>query len=218
MSADISMNSNTTNSSVIQNTVGDSAHAAGHEHHEDKSGTVLGFWIYLMSDCLIFATLFATYAVLATGIADGPSSKDIFELPFVLVETFLLLISSFTFGMAMISMREGVQSKVIGWLVVTFLFGLGFLCMEFYEFHKLVDEGFGPARSAFLSAFFTLVGTHGLHVAIGLLWMTIMMLQIRKNGFTAKNSTRMMCLSLFWHFLDLIWICVFSVVYLVGAI
>lgn len=214
MSVDTSMNSNT----IKNNTVDESAHAVGHEHHDDESGTVLGFWIYLMSDCLIFATLFATYAVLANGIADGPSGKDIFELPFVLVETFLLLISSFTFGMAMISMRSGAQSKVIGWLVVTFLFGLGFLCMEFYEFHQLIDEGFGPERSAFLAAFFTLVGTHGLHVCIGLLWMVVMMLQIRKNGFTAKNSIRMMCLSLFWHFLDLIWICVFSVVYLVGAI
>ncbi|AWH89265.1 cytochrome o ubiquinol oxidase subunit III [Limnobaculum parvum] len=196
------------------------AHVNGHEHHDHDSGakTVFGFWIYLMSDCILFASVFATYAVLATGIADGPSGKDIFELPYVIGETALLLLSSFTYGMAIISMYKGKKSQVIGWLAITFLFGLGFIGMEINEFHLLIGEGYGPSRSAFLSGFFTLVGTHGLHVTLGLIWMAIMMIQVAKKGLTPKNNARLMCLSLFWHFLDVIWICVFTVVYLMGAI
>ncbi|AKJ41104.1 cytochrome o ubiquinol oxidase subunit III [Pragia fontium] len=198
------------------------AHAQGHEHHDHDhdSGakTVFGFWIYLMSDCILFAAVFATYAVLATGIADGPSGKDIFELPYVAGETALLLLSSFTYGMAIISMYKGNKSQVVGWLAITFLFGLGFIGMELNEFHLLISEGYGPSRSAFLSGFFTLVGTHGLHVTLGLIWMAIMMIQVSKKGLTPKNNARLMCLSLFWHFLDVIWICVFTVVYLMGNI
>ncbi|MBK5073583.1 cytochrome o ubiquinol oxidase subunit III [Budviciaceae bacterium CWB-B4] len=196
------------------------AHLDEHEHHDHDSGakTVFGFWIYLMSDCILFASVFATYAVLATGIADGPSGKEIFELPYVIGETALLLLSSFTYGMAIISMYKGNKSQVIGWLAITFLFGLGFIGMEINEFHLLISEGYGPSRSAFLSGFFTLVGTHGLHVTLGLIWMAIMMIQVSKKGLTPKNNTRLMCLSLFWHFLDVIWICVFTVVYLMGAI
>lgn len=197
-------------------------HAIEHEHHHDDhdSGakTVFGFWIYLMSDCILFAAVFATYAILATGIADGPSGKDIFELPYVLGETALLLLSSFTYGMAIIAMYKGNKSQVIGWLAITFLFGLGFIGMELNEFHLLISEGYEPSRSAFLSGFFTLVGTHGLHVTLGLIWMAVMMIQVSKKGLTAKNNARLMCLSLFWHFLDVIWICVFTVVYLMGAI
>lgn len=193
------------------------AHAGDHEHHDAGSNAVFGFWIYLMSDCVLFATLFATYAVLSGSVAGGPSGKDIFELPYVLVETFCLLISSFTYGMAMLAMNKGNQSAVMKWLAVTFLFGLAFIGMEVNEFSHLIGEGFGPDRSAFLSAFFTLVGTHGLHVTSGLIWMAVLMVQIVKNGLTAKNGTRLMCLSLFWHFLDIVWICVFTVVYLMGA-
>ncbi|WP_159566031.1 cytochrome o ubiquinol oxidase subunit III [Budvicia diplopodorum] len=198
------------------------AHAQGHEHHdhhhETSAKTVFGFWIYLMSDCILFAAVFATYAVLANNVADGPSGKDIFELPYVLGETALLLLSSFTYGMAIISMYKGNKSQVIGWLAVTFLFGVGFIAMELNEFHLLISEGYGPSTSGFLSGFFTLVGTHGLHVTLGLIWMAIMMIQVSKKGLTPKNNTRLMCLSLFWHFLDVIWICVFTVVYLLGVI
>ena len=170
-----------------------------------------------MSDCIIFATLFATYAVMVNNTAGGPAGKDIFELPFVLVETALLLLSSITYGMAVIAMNNQNKGSVISWLALTFLFGAGFIGMEIYEFHHLILEGFGPDRSGFLSAFFTLVGTHGLHVTSGLIWMAVMMFQISKRGLTATNRTRIMCLSLFWHFLDVVWICVFTVVYLMGA-
>jgi len=194
-----------------------SVHHAEHEHHDAGSNAVFGFWIYLMSDCVLFATLFATYAVLSGNIAGGPSGKEIFELPYVLVETFCLLISSFTYGMAMLAMNKGNQSSVLKWLAVTFLFGLAFIGMEVNEFAHLIHEGFGPDRSAFLSAFFTLIGTHGLHVTAGLIWMAVLMVQVVKYGLTGKNGTRLMCLSLFWHFLDIVWICVFTVVYLMGA-
>jgi cytochrome o ubiquinol oxidase subunit 3 len=192
------------------------AHAE-HGHHDAGETKVFGFWIYLMSDCVLFASLFATYAVLVNGTAGGPSGKDIFELPFVLVETFCLLFSSITYGMAMLAMNKGNKSGVNTWLFLTFLFGLGFICMEIYEFHHLISEGFGPGRSAFLSAFFTLVGTHGLHVTTGLIWIITMMIQVKNRGLTSVNKTRLMCLSLFWHFLDVVWICVFTVVYLMGA-
>ena len=188
-----------------------------HGHHDAGATKVFGFWIYLMSDLILFASLFATYAVLVNGIADGPSGKEIFSLPFVLVETFLLLFSSITFGFAMLSMNKGSVSQVNLWLFVTFLFGLGFVVMEVYEFHELIAEGYGPDRSAFLSAFFALVSTHGLHVTAGLVWIIIMVIQVSRRGLTDVNRTRLSCLSLFWHFLDVVWICVFTVVYLMGA-
>ncbi|WP_410016195.1 cytochrome o ubiquinol oxidase subunit III [Sodalis sp. C49] len=190
---------------------------AGHGHHDAGAIKVFGFWIYLMSDCILFATLFATYAVLVNSTAGGPSGKEIFELPFVLVETFCLLFSSITYGMAILAMNQGNKSRVNAWLGLTFLFGLAFIGMELYEFHHLIAEGNGPDRSGFLSGFFTLVATHGLHVTSGLIWMAVMMVQVAKRGLTATNQTRLMCLSLFWHFLDVIWICVFTVVYLMGA-
>nr|WP_325049172.1 cytochrome o ubiquinol oxidase subunit III [Dongshaea marina] len=190
-----------------------------HEGHHDTGETkVFGFWIYLMSDCILFACLFATYVVLSGGTAGGPSGKDIFELPFVLVETMLLLFSSITFGFAMLGMQKGSTKLVNSWLFITFLFGAGFISMELYEFHHLIAQGFGPERSGFLSGFFTLVGTHGLHVTIGLIWILLMMVQVKVKGLTGANKTRLMCLSLFWHFLDVIWICVFTVVYLLGVL
>ncbi|WP_437608747.1 cytochrome o ubiquinol oxidase subunit III [Erwinia sp. V71] len=192
------------------------AHAE-HGHHDAGANKVFGFWIYLMSDCIIFATLFATYAVMVNATAGGPAGKDIFELPFVAVETALLLLSSITYGFAVISMNKGSKAAVNGWLALTFLFGVGFIGMEIYEFHHLIAEGFGPQRSGFLSAFFTLVGTHGLHVTSGLIWMLVLMYQVARRGLTDTNRTRIMCLSMFWHFLDVVWICVFTIVYLMGA-
>ncbi|EKE76762.1 cytochrome o ubiquinol oxidase subunit III [Gallaecimonas xiamenensis 3-C-1] len=191
--------------------------AHDHGHHDAGALKVFGFWIYIMTDLVLFATLFASYAVLYNHTAGGPSGKDIFELDFVLVETFLLLLSSFTSGLSMLAMHAGNKAKTIGWLVVTGLLGAGFIGMEVYEFHHLIAHGMGPDRSAFLSAFFTLVGTHGLHVTCGLIWMSVMIFQVARHGLTDVNQTRLSCLSLFWHFLDIVWICVFTFVYLLGA-
>lgn len=201
---------------TISQTGHDGHHAAGHghAHHDDGSRTTLGFWIYLMSDCLIFATLFATFGVLANATAGGPTGQGLFELDYVLGETMLLLVSSFTFGLAMLAMNAGRRGAVIPWLAVTFVFGAGFVAMEVHEFAKLVADGAGPHTSAFLSAYFGLVGTHGLHVTCGLLWIAVMMHQVGKFGLTGMVRRRLACLSMFWHFLDLVWICVFTFVYL----
>ena len=188
------------------------------EHHPPGGQTHLGFWIYLMSDTLIFAVLFAVYGVLGASLAGGPGPRDLFSLPLVALNTTLLLISSITYGFAMLALYKGKKQAVLGWLFMTFLLGAGFIAMEINEFHLLISEGFGPSRSGFLSAFFTLVGTHGLHVSAGLIWMGIMMYQVNKHGLTSTNKTRLSCLSLFWHFLDVVWICVFTVVYLMGTL
>ena len=186
------------------------------EHHPPNS-TMLGFWLYLMSDCLIFAVLFAVYAVLGRNYAAGPSGADLFDLPLVAANTALLLFSSITYGFAMIAMQARKKSHVLAWLAVTGLLGLGFLGIELYEFHHLIHEGAGPQRSAFLSSFFTLVGTHGLHVTFGCIWLVTLMFQVSKRGLTPPNRRRLMCLSMFWHFLDVVWIGVFTFVYLMGV-
>ncbi|OWY39087.1 cytochrome o ubiquinol oxidase subunit III [Xenophilus sp. AP218F] len=195
------------------------AHGAhdDHEHHDGDSQTVLGFWFYLMTDCILFATAFATYAVLFRNVAAGVSGKEIFDLQYVLLETGALLLSSITYGFAMIAGHKGNKSAALGWLGMTFLFGLAFMAMEINEFHHLIAEGHGPNVSAFLSAFFGLVGLHGLHVTAGLVWMAVMMIEVARRGLGKQTMTRLTCLSLFWHFLDIVWICVFTVVYLKGA-
>jgi cytochrome o ubiquinol oxidase subunit III len=167
---------------------------------------------------LLFASVFATYAVLFMNTAGGVSGKDIFELDFVLVETAALLLSSITYGFAMICAHKKDKKGTLSWLSVTFLLGAVFIGMEVYEFHHLIVNGNGPQTSAFLSAFFALVGTHGLHVTAGLIWMAILMIELIVSGFGSRTVTRLSCLSLFWHFLDVVWICVFTVVYLMGAI
>jgi cytochrome o ubiquinol oxidase subunit 3 len=182
------------------------------------SNTTLGFWVYLMTDCLLFAGLFATYAVLGREAAGGPTGKDLFELPYVLKETGCLLASSFTFGLATLAMQADRRGRVLGWLAVTLLLGLTFLGMELGEFSHLVAIGAGPDRSAFLSSFFTLVGTHGAHVLFGSIWMLLVMAQVAKVGLNRTMRTRLVCLGLFWHFLDIVWIGVFSFVYLMGAL
>ncbi len=186
--------------------------------HHPQQGTLLGFWLYLMSDCLMFAVLFAVYAVLGRSYAAGPSGADLFDLNLVAINTALLLFSSITYGFAMIAMQSGNKRGVLAWLAITGLFGLGFLSLEIYEFVHLIHEGAGPTRSAFLSSFFTLVGTHGLHVTFGIIWLVTLMAQVNKLGLTPENKRRLMCLSMFWHFLDLIWIGVFSFVYLMGVL
>ncbi len=187
------------------------------EHHPEGS-TMLGFWIYLMSDCLIFTVLFATYAVLGRNYAAGPSPKDLFDLSLVAVNTAMLLFSSITYGFAMLEMAKGDAAKTQLWLAVTGLFGAAFIGIELYEFAHLIHEGATPQRSAFLSSFFTLVGTHGLHVTFGLVWLVTLMIQVRQRGLVPENQRRLMCLSMFWHFLDVIWIGVFTFVYLMGVL
>jgi cytochrome o ubiquinol oxidase subunit 3 len=188
-----------------------------HDHPPGMS-TMLGFWIYLMSDCLIFAILFATYGVLGSNYAAGPSPKDLFELPTVAVNTTMLLLSSITYGFAMLSALDGNKRATLIWLALTGLFGLAFIGIELHEFHTLIEDGATPQRSAFLSSFFTLVATHGLHVTFGLVWLVTLMVQVGKFGLIEANKRRLMCLSLFWHFLDVIWIGVFTFVYLLGML
>ncbi|MCQ4159496.1 cytochrome o ubiquinol oxidase subunit III [Roseomonas sp. GC11] len=178
----------------------------------------LGFWIYLMSDCILFAGIFATYAVLSHATAGGPTSHELFELPYVLAETMILLASSVTYGMGMLAAVAQKRGKALAWLALTGLLGLSFIVMELNEFHHMIAAGAGPDRSAFLSAFFTLVGTHGLHVSAGLLWLVVLMSQVAVKGLTETNLTRLSCLSMFWHFLDIIWIGVFTIVYLMGVV
>jgi cytochrome o ubiquinol oxidase subunit 3 len=188
------------------------------DHDHSGGGTILGFWIYLMSDALIFAALFATFGVLGASYAGGPTPRQVFDLPLVAVNTGLLLLSSLTFGLAMLAMAKGRLGATRTWLIITAVLGLGFLGLELSEFSHLIAEGAGPQRSAFLSAFFTLVGTHGLHVAFGLVWITVMLVQLGQRGLIAENRRRLMCLSMFWHFLDVIWIGVFTFVYLFGVL
>jgi cytochrome o ubiquinol oxidase subunit 3 len=188
------------------------------EAHHPENGTLLGFWLYLMSDCLVFACLFAAYGVLGRSYAAGPSGADLFDLPLVAVNTSLLLLSSITYGFAMLEMQRQRQRAVLAWLAVTGLLGAGFISLELYEFAHLIHEGAGPQRSAFLSSFFTLVGTHGLHVSFGIVWLVTLMVQVGKHGLIAENKRRLMCLSMFWHFLDVVWIGVFTFVYLMGVL
>jgi len=180
------------------------------ENIEEK--TLFGFWVYLMTDCLLFGTLFATYAVLHT------NSQGFFNLPFALTETLILLASSFTCGLTFTSSRRNQPLHVIGWFGVTFLLGIAFLAMELTEFTHLAREGNSWQKNGFLSAYFTLVGTHGLHISLGLLWMVVMIVQIFRNGLIPTVLRRLKCLRLFWHFLDLVWIFIFTIVYLMGEI
>lgn len=188
-----------------------------HEHPEGSS-TMLGFWIYLMSDCLIFAILFAVYGVLGAKYAAGPAPKDLFDLSLVAVNTSFLLLSSLTYGFAMLSMQQNRVGAMQAWLAVTGLFGLAFLGIELTEFAHMIHEGATPQRSAFLSSFFTLVGTHGLHVTFGLIWLVTLMVQVKTYGLIEANRRRLVCLSMFWHFLDVVWIGVFTIVYLMGVL
>ncbi|TLM79308.1 cytochrome o ubiquinol oxidase subunit III [Microbulbifer harenosus] len=192
--------------------------APDHHHHDTSENTIFGFWLYLMTDCLLFASVFATYAVLFMNTAGGVSGRDIFELDYVAIETAALLFSSITYGFAMIAAHRQNKGATLGWLLVTFAFGAVFIGMEVNEFHHLIAEGNGPSRSAFLSSFFALVGMHGLHVTAGLIWMAVMMIEVVKRGLGRQTITRLSCLSLFWHFLDIVWVCVFTVVYLMGVL
>lgn len=197
-----------------------------HSGQADK--VVFGFWVYIMSDCVLFAGLFATYAVLGGAAFGSPGAAELFSLPFVFVETLFLLTSSFTAGVALLVAtkatkvsapgRSAESYKLLLLLLTTLLLGLAFLSMEVYEFHKLIVEGYGPSTNAFLSAFFTLVGTHGLHVLLGCVWLVVLMGHIVVRGLSAGTLRKLICFSLFWHFLDIIWIFIFTFVYIMGAL
>ncbi|WP_377705109.1 cytochrome (ubi)quinol oxidase subunit III [Pseudoduganella sp. UC29_71] len=187
------------------------------EHHPEN-GTLLGFWIYLMSDCLIFAVLFATYAVLGRNYAGGPTGAELFDLKLVALNTSMLLLSSITYGFAMLEAGRKRLGATMGWLVVTGLFGAAFISLELYEFVHLLHENAGPQRSAFLTSFWSLVATHGLHVTFGIVWLITLLFQLSKHGLTHENMRRLTCLSMFWHFLDVVWIGVFTFVYLMGVL
>lgn len=189
-----------------------------HTQLEENSKDVFGFWIYIMSDCILFASLFATFIVLRNNTFGGPGMREITNLPYVLKETIFLLASSFTYGMAILSMYKNYQHRVIGWLIVTFLLGLSFVIMEVNEFVHLIIEGHGPASSGAMSAFFTLVGTHGLHVSLGLFWMLVLIIQVMIFKLDATMRRRLTYLGLFWAFLDIVWIFVFTIVYLMGVV
>jgi cytochrome o ubiquinol oxidase subunit III len=189
------------------------------DQHQDKfSATRLGFWLYLMTDTLLFVTLFCTYAVLHNETFDGPSGKDLFSLSTAFTETMILLLSSVTCGLAMLSTLRNKKNQVMAWLAVSFLLGASFVAIELTEFTLLFQEGNSWQRSAFLSSFFTLVGTHGFHVSFGLLWIIVMMAQVFWVGLTLTTFRRLIIFSMFWHFLDLIWIFIFTFVYLIGVI
>ncbi|MEW4982044.1 MAG: cytochrome o ubiquinol oxidase subunit III [Cycloclasticus sp.] len=191
-------------------------HMEEEPHH--SPGTLLGFWIYLMSDCLIFAILFATRAALAPNYAGSPLPKEVFDIPLILISTFCLLFSSITYGFAVLQMQQNKLKGTLLWLGVTGALGAAFIGIELYEFAHLIHVGASPQSSASWSSFFALVGTHGLHVLFGLVWMVVLVVQAKKYGLTVANKRRLFCLSMFWHFLDLIWIGVFSIVYLTGVV
>jgi cytochrome o ubiquinol oxidase subunit 3 len=170
-----------------------------------------------MTDCILFATLFATYAVLRKNTFGGPTSTTLFNLPFALLETFFLLLSSFTCGLAILASYRRKVSWVLFWLLCTFLCGALFLGLELSEFARFRREGNGWNRSAFLSSFFTLVGTHGFHIACGLLWMIVLAFHLWRRGLTIHTFRRFKCFTLFWHFLDVVWIFIFTIVYLMGV-
>lgn len=186
------------------------------EKHHEQAGDkhIFGFWLYLLTDLIMFAVLFACFAVLRQSTFGGPSGAELFKLPFVLIETLLLLTSSFTCGIAVLYAKQLNKKQVIIWLSVTFLLGASFLAMESYEMAELIGHGYGPGLNAFLSSFFTLVGTHGIHIASGLLWILIMVIMLWQKGFTKNIVNKLARFALFWHFLDLVWIFIFTIVYL----
>jgi len=199
---------------------GGASQAVGHGEGGPAPTRVIvgfGFWIFLLSDIIMFSAFFAAYAVLVPATAGGPGPQQLFDLHNVQIETTLLLLSSFACGLATIAAARGRMSQAQLWLLVTGLLGAGFLFLELREFATMIGEDAGPQRSAFLSAFFTLVGCHGLHVTIGLLWLGTMMAQLRAKGFRPQVMRRLLCFSLFWHALDIIWVAVFTVVYILGV-
>lgn len=176
--------------------------------------TIFGFWVYLMTDLLMFTVLFAVYAVLHDSTAGGPAGRELFSLPLALANTILLLTSSFTCGLGMIAARQGKKNQVLAWFGVTYVLGLAFLSLEIKEFAQLAHEGHSLSSNAFMSSFFGLVGTHGLHIVFGLLWMIVVLAFVATRGLTPRMVRKLTLLSMYWHFLDIVWIFIFTVVYL----
>jgi cytochrome o ubiquinol oxidase subunit 3 len=191
----------------------------GHRGPESKSIVVpYGFWLFVLSDMVLFSALFATYASLVHATDGGPNTNQLFDRNLVAVETIALLVSSFVCGLAMIAAKRKNMVWTQVWLLLTGLLGAVFLSIELYEFTHMIAEGAGPQRSAFLSSFFTLVGCHGAHVTAGLLWIGTMMAQIWAKGFREHITRRLLCLTIFWHALDIIWVAIFTIVYLIGTL
>jgi cytochrome o ubiquinol oxidase subunit 3 len=188
--------------------------------HDEAESVIFGFWIFLMADLVLFALLFATYASMSVqGQAGGPAPRAVFDLGSAFVETMLLLSSSFTFGMASLALKYRDDDRhLVLWLLLTFVLGAGFIGMELHDFWGMAAQGAVPQRSGFLSAFFLLVATHGIHVTAGLLWMLVMLVQLRVLGRSTPVKLRLMRLALFWHMLDIVWVCIFSFVYLYGVV
>lgn len=191
---------------------------ATHHNQEVENKTLFGFWVYIMTDCVLFATLFATYAVLCNNTFGGSPGRELFSMREVLTETLILLTSSFTCGLIMLAAHAKQKAKVLFWIAVTMILGFSFLGIELREFYHLCQEGNSWRRSGFLTSFFTLVGTHGAHITFGLLWAAILGWQVFTRGITHNTLRRLGCFSLFWHFLDIVWIFIFTIVYLMGAI
>ena len=184
---------------------------------ENLNKTSFGFWVYLMTDCVLFASLFATFAVLHNNIFGGESARELFSMPFVLTETIILLTSSFTCGLSLLAARQQMKRIALAALAVTITLGIAFVSMEIHEFSNLVHEGNSWQRSGFLSSFFTLVGTHGLHITIGLIWAITLSVFIIRRGITQNILRKLTLFGLFWHFLDIVWIFIFTFVYLMGT-
>ncbi|MEC0255694.1 cytochrome aa3 quinol oxidase subunit III [Paenibacillus lautus] len=183
---------------------------------EENRNRIFGFWLFLGAEIALFATLFTVYFVLVNRFASGPSGAEIFEITPVLLETFLLLTSSFTIGLAVHAMRLGLKKQTMIFMVITLLLGAGFLGIEIFEFFTYVHEGVTLSTSAFSSSLFTLLGTHGAHVTFGLLWGTAILIQLKKHGLDHSTANKSFIFSLYWHFLDVVWIFIFSFVYLKG--
>ncbi|MED4602995.1 cytochrome o ubiquinol oxidase subunit III [Paenibacillus validus] len=204
---------------AVHNGHGHDSHDHAHDdgHHDQESLKTFGFWLFLITDCILFGTLFATYVVLRANTNGGPTPEELFLMPGIIAETFILLTSSFTSGLAVLAMHQGKKNQLIGWLGVTALLGAAFITLEVSEFVHMVHEGATISTSAFLSSFYALVGTHGMHVSLGLVWMVGLMLQLRRRGITPVTKRKVEVISLYWHFLDVVWIFVFTVVYLMGV-
>ncbi|MGE5196533.1 MAG: cytochrome o ubiquinol oxidase subunit III [Anaerolineae bacterium] len=186
-------------------------------HHDTYSRTVFGFWVYLMSDFILFGALFSTYAVLSPSTFGGASPRELFQLPFTLIQTLILLVSSLTVGLAGASTHRKQKNQTIVLFAITFLLGIAFMGMELTEFSRLIKTGNSWDKNAFLSAYFTVVGTHGLHVIFGLLWMIVLILPVWREGVSHVSIRRLTCLRMFWQFLNIVWVFIFSFVYLMGV-
>ncbi|MFD1137416.1 cytochrome (ubi)quinol oxidase subunit III [Paenibacillus urinalis] len=192
-------------------------HGHDHGHHDPQELKTLGFWLFLISDLILFSVFFATYIVLKDNTAGGPAGPELFNMTVIIINTFVLLTSSFTSGLAILAMNRGDKKGLTIWLIVTAVLGLTFLGLEIFEFYEMVHHGALITTSAFTGAFYTLVGTHGAHVTFGLFWMFGLLLQLKKRGITPEIRGKVMNLSLFWHFLDVVWIFLLTIVYLMGV-